>query len=286
MEHHSNIVPWQLLCERTGATLRVAPIDDSGELRMGELERLIGPRTRLLAVGHVSNALGTRNPVKQIVALAHARGVPVLVDGAQATAHVTVDVQDLDCDFYVFSGHKLFGPTGIGCLYGKSRWLEELPPWQGGGDMILSVTFEKTIYNKPPFKFEAGTPNIEGTVGIAAGIDYYMKLRGPALEAYEHGLLEYGTAALLSVPGVRLIGTAREKASVLSFVLEGVHPHDLGTILDQEGVAIRTGHHCAQPVMDRFKVPATARASLALYNNRADLDAMVAGLHKVKRLFA
>jgi cysteine desulfurase / selenocysteine lyase len=285
MEHHSNIVPWQMLCQERGAKLRVVPINDDGEFLFDEYEKLLNARTKLVSVVHVSNALGTINPVKEVIAAAHERGVPVVVDGAQATAHLPIDVQDLDCDFYIFSGHKLFSPTGIGVLYGKSRWLEELPPWQGGGDMILTVSFEKTVYNKPPFKFEAGTPNIEGAIGIGVGIDYLTSVAGPALSAFEQELLDYGTSALRSLPGVRLIGTAREKTSVLSFVMEGVHPHDIGTILDQEAVAIRTGHHCAQPVMERFSVPATARASLALYNNRSDIDALVAALHKVRRLF-
>ena len=285
LEHHSNIVPWQLLCERTGATLRVAPIDDSGELRLDELERLIGPRTRLLSVGHVSNALGTRNPVKQIVALAHARGVPVLVDGAQGAPHLPLDVRDLDCDFYAFSGHKMYGPSGIGVLYGKAAHLEAMPPWQGGGDMILSVTFEKTTYNAIPYKFEAGTPNIAGTIALGAAVDYLSGLGMERIGVHEHALLEHGTALLSAIPGLRLIGTAREKAGVLSFVLDGVHPHDLGTVLDYEGIAIRTGHHCAQPLMERFGVPATARASLGIYNTREDLEALARGLRKVRETF-
>jgi cysteine desulfurase/selenocysteine lyase len=286
MEHHSNIVPWQMLCEERGAVLRVVPMNDAGEFLFEEYEKLLNARTRLVAVVHVSNALGTINPVKEIVAAAHRVGAPVLVDGAQAVAHSVVDVQDLDCDFYAFSGHKLYSPTGIGVLYAKSRWLDELPPWQGGGDMILSVTFEKTTYNKPPFKFEAGTPNIAGAVGLGAGIDYLAGLSLPAVIAYEDELLDYATEALSGVPGIRLIGTAARKTSVLSFLLDGVHPHDVGTIVDQQGVAIRTGHHCAQPVMQRFRVPATARASLGLYNNRHDVDALVRALHEVKRMFA
>jgi cysteine desulfurase/selenocysteine lyase len=285
MEHHSNIVPWQLLCERAGARLRVAPIDDAGELLLDELERLIGPRTRLLAVGHVSNALGTRNPVKRIVALAHARGVPVLVDGAQAAPHLAIDVRDLDCDFYAFSGHKMYGPSGIGVLYAKAEHLEAMPPWQGGGDMILSVTFEKTTYNAIPYKFEAGTPNIAGTIALGAAVDYLTGLGMERIAAHEHALLEHGTALLSEVPGLRLIGTAREKSGVLSFVLEGVHPHDLGTVLDYEGIAIRTGHHCAQPVMERFGLPATARASLGVYSRREDLEALARGLRKVREMF-
>lgn len=285
MEHHSNIVPWQLLCERSGAVLRVAPINDAGELVLEELERRIGPRTRLLAVGHVSNALGTRNPVKQIVALAHARGVPVLVDGAQGAPHLPLDVRDLDCDFYAFSGHKMYGPSGIGVLYGKAEHLEAMPPWQGGGDMILSVTFEKTTYNAIPYKFEAGTPNIAGTIALGATVDYLTGLGMERIAAHEHALLEHGTALLAEMPGLRLIGTAREKAGVLSFVVEGVHPHDVGTVLDYEGIAIRTGHHCAQPVMERFGVPATARASLGIYNTREDLEALARGLRKVQEMF-
>jgi len=286
MEHHSNIVPWQMLCEEKGAVLRVAPMDDDGTLLVDELERLIGPRTRLLALGHVSNALGTINPVRRIVELAHQRKVPVLVDGAQAVPHLAVDVQALGCDFYAFSGHKLFGPTGIGVLYGRSELLEQMPPWQGGGDMISSVTFEKTTYNKLPHKFEAGTPDIAGAIGLGAAIDYVSALGLPRIAAHEHDLLSYGTEALRKVPGLRLIGTAKDKASVLSFLLGDVHPHDIGTVLDREGVAIRTGHHCAQPLMRRLGVAATARASLAFYNRREDVDALVAGLHKVREVFA
>jgi cysteine desulfurase/selenocysteine lyase len=286
LEHHSNIVPWQLLCEASGAHLRVAPIDDAGQIRMDEFGRLLGPRTRLVAVGHVSNALGTINPVERIVALAHAQGVPVLIDGAQAAPHLPVDVQALDCDFYAFSGHKMYGPSGIGVLYGKAERLEALPPWQGGGDMILSVTFERTTYNHIPYRFEAGTPNIAGAIALGAAVDYLESFGLAALCAYEHELLAYATAALSEVPGLRLIGTAEHKAAVLSFVLAGVHPHDIGTVLDYEGIAVRTGQHCAQPIMDRFGIPATTRASLALYNTRADIDALVAGLRKVQELFA
>jgi cysteine desulfurase/selenocysteine lyase len=285
IEHHSNIVPWQILCEEKGATLRVIPINDAGELRLEEYARLLGPRTRLVAVTHVSNALGTIVPVRQIIDLAHRWGVPVLLDGAQAVPHLTVDVQALECDFYVFSGHKLFGPTGIGILYGKADLLEAMPPYQGGGEMIRSVTFEKTLYAPLPYKFEAGTPHIAGGIGLGAAIDYVTGIGMEAIGAYEHTLLEYGTAALSGIPGLRIIGTASEKASVLSFVLEGVHPHDIGTILDQEGIAIRTGHHCAQPVMERFGISATARASLAFYNTREEIDALVAGLHKVREVF-
>jgi cysteine desulfurase/selenocysteine lyase len=286
MEHHSNIVPWQMLCEEKGAALRVAPMDDHGQLLMGELEHLIGPRTRLVALGHVSNALGTINPVRRIVEMAHQRNVPVLLDGAQAAPHLQIDVQALGCDFYAFSGHKLFGPTGIGVLYGKSELLEQMRPWQGGGDMISSVTFEKTTYNKLPHKFEAGTPDIAGAIGLGAAIDYVSRLGLSAIAAYEHDLLGYATEALRTVPGLRLIGTAKEKASVLSFLLGDVHPHDVGTVLDREGIAIRTGHHCAQPLMRRLGVAATARASLATYNTREDVDALVAGLHKVREVFA
>jgi len=285
MEHHSNIVPWQQLCEEKGGRLRVLPIDDRGELVMEELPRLLGPRTKLVAVGHVSNALGTLNPLREIIALAHEQGVTVLVDGAQAVAHTRVNVQDLDCDFYCFSGHKLYGPTGIGVLFGRRALLEAMAPWQGGGEMIASVSFEKTLYNVLPHKFEAGTPHIGGAIGLGVAIDYVQSVGLDAIAAYEGELLAYGTRALLGVPRLRLIGTAREKASVLSFVMEGVHPHDIGTILDQEGIAIRTGHHCAQPVMDRFGVAGTARASLALYNTRDEIDALVAGLRKVAEVF-
>jgi cysteine desulfurase / selenocysteine lyase len=285
MEHHSDIVPWQLLCEEKGAVLRVAPIDDDGQLLVDELQRMLGPRTRLLALAHVSNTLGTVNPVRRIVEIAHRQGVPVLLDGAQAAPHFPIDVRALDCDFYAFSGHKLFGPTGIGVLYGRSELLEEMPPWQGGGDMISSVTFEKTTWNKLPHKFEAGTPDIAGAIGLGAAIDYVSALGFAAIGAHEHDLLSYATEAVREVPGLRLIGTAKEKASVLSFVLGDVHPHDVGTILDQEGIAIRTGHHCTQPLMRRLGVPATARASLAFYNRRSEVDALVAGLHKVQEIF-
>ncbi len=286
MEHHSNIVPWQMLCEEKGAVLRVAPMDDDGTLRVDELERLIGPRTKLVALGHVSNALGTIHPVHRIIEMAHRKKVPVLLDGAQAVPHLAIDVQALGCDFYAFSGHKLFGPTGIGVLYGRSELLEEMPPWQGGGDMISSVTFEKTTYNKLPYKFEAGTPDIAGAIGLGAAIEYVNGLGLDAIAAHEHDLLTYATEALRKVPGLRLIGTAKEKASVLSFLLGDVHPHDIGTVLDREGIAIRTGHHCAQPLMRRLGVAATARASLAFYNRREDVDALVAGLHKVREVFA
>jgi cysteine desulfurase/selenocysteine lyase len=285
MEHHSNIVPWQMLCEEKDAVLRVIPINDRGEVEFDQFEKLLNHRTRLVAVSHVSNALGTINPVREIVNTAHGWNVPVLIDGAQAVPHMKVDVRSLDCDFYVFSGHKVFGPTGIGVLYGKEQLLEEMPPWQGGGDMISSVTFEKTTYNDLPYKFEAGTPNIAGVIGLGAAIDYLDQIGMDAVAAHEHDLLEYGTRALESISGLRLIGTAREKAGVLSFVIDGVHPHDAGTILDREGVAVRAGHHCAQPVMDRFGVSATTRASLAFYNTREDIDALVAGIQKVKEVF-
>jgi len=286
LEHHSNIVPWQMLCEEKKAVLRVIPINDRGEIELDAFEKLLNPRTRLVAVSHVSNALGTINPVREIVQTAHRWNVPVLIDGAQAVPHMKVDVRNLDCDFYVFSGHKVFGPTGIGVLYGRERLLEDMPPWQGGGDMIRSVTFEKTTYNELPYKFEAGTPDIAGVIGLGAAIDYLDQIGMDAVAAHEHDLLQYGTEALESISGLRLIGTAREKAGVLSFVLDGVHPHDAGTILDREGVAVRTGHHCAQPVMERFGVSSTTRASLAFYNTREDIDALVAGIHKVKEVFA
>ncbi len=285
LEHHSNIVPWQMLCEEKGARLLVAPINDRGEIRMDELEKRISERTKIVAVSHVSNALGTLNPVKRIIALAHARGVPVLVDGAQAAPRLKVDVRDLDCDFYTFSGHKMYGPTGVGVLFGKEALLEAMPPWQGGGDMIRSVTFEKTTYNILPYKFEAGTPNIAGAIGLGAAIDYIGSLGIDAIEAHENDLLAYATERLTAIPGLRVIGTAAEKAAVLSFTLEGVHPHDVGTVLDREGVAVRTGHHCAQPVMDFFKIPATSRASFALYNTRAEVDVLFAGLQKVVGMF-
>jgi len=286
MEHHSNIVPWQMLCEATGAKLRVIPMNDRGELLMEEYEKLLNPRTKMVAVAHVSNALGTINPVKEIIALAHRAGALALVDGAQAAPHMRVDVQALDADFYAVSGHKMVGPTGIGILYGKSKLLNAMPPYQGGGDMIKSVTFEKTTYNDLPYKFEAGTPNIAGGIGLGAAVDYLSGVGLDRIAAYEHELLVYGTHALEQIPGLRMIGTAREKAAVLSFVIEGIHPHDIGTVLDRLGIAVRTGHHCAQPVMDRFGVPATTRASLAFYNTRREIDALVAGIHKVKEVFS
>ena len=285
MEHHSNIVPWQMLCEQQNAMLKVVPIDDRGELEMEAFESLLGPRTKIVSIGHVSNALGTINPIRNIVELCHQRDVPVLVDGAQAAPHLAIDVTALGCDFYTVSGHKMFGPTGIGILYGKEALLEKMPPYQGGGDMISSVSFEKTTYNRLPFRFEAGTPNIAGTVGLGAAMDFLAEVGLDAVAAYEEDLLDYGTQALRALPGVRIIGEAGHKASVLSFVVEGVHAHDVGTILDQAGVAVRTGHHCAQPVMDRYGVPATVRASLALYNTRADIDRLVTGLQTVKEVF-
>ena len=286
MEHHSNVVPWQILCEQRGARLRVVPINEDGELLMDEYEKLLGPQTALVSIVHMSNALGTINPVKDIVAMAHSHGVPVLLDGAQSAPHLPVDVRDLDCDFYAFSGHKLFGPTGIGVLYGKRELLESMPPYQGGGEQIKSVTFEKTIYNDLPYKFEAGTPHIAGVVGLGAAIDYVNGIGLERAAAYEHELLEYGTEQLQAIEGLRLIGTAREKASVLSFLLDNIHPHDIGTVLDTQGIAIRTGHHCAQPLMQRFQIPATARASLAFYNTKAEIDALVEGIHRTFEVFS
>jgi cysteine desulfurase / selenocysteine lyase len=286
LEHHSNIVPWQLLSEQTGVRLVVAPINDAGELIMDEFQRRLGPKTALVAVAHVSNALGTVMPVGEIVRMAHARGVPVLIDGAQAVPHLRVDVPCLDCDFYAFSGHKVFGPTGIGVLYGREDLLERMPPYQGGGDMIRSVTFEKTLYNELPYKFEAGTPHIAGAIGLGAALDYVSQIGIDRLAAHEQELLAYGTEQLSAIPGLRLIGTARERAGVLSFVIEGIHPHDVGTVLDREGIAVRTGHHCAQPVMNRFGVPSTTRASLAFYNTKVEIDALANGIRRVQKLFA
>ena len=286
MEHHSNIVPWQMLCDEKGAKLRVAPMNDEGELLLEEYEKLLSPRTKVVAVGHVSNALGTINPLREMIRLAHARGVPVVVDGAQAVPHLAVDVRELDADFYAFSGHKMYGPTGIGVLYGKTALLEAMPPYQGGGDMISSVTFEKTTYNKLPHKFEAGTPDMAGVAGLKAAIEYMNGVGIGKIAAHEHDLLEYATEIVGALPGVRLIGTAREKAGVLSFVLDEVHPHDIGTILDQEGIAVRTGHHCAQPVMERFGIPATVRASFAVYNTKGEVDALARGIRKVGEVFA
>jgi len=285
MEHHANIVPWQMLCEQTGAKLNVIPMNLQGELDLSTFDELLTAKTKILAVGHVSNALGTINPIKDMIAKAHAKDIPVLIDGAQAVPHMVVDVQDLDCDFYVFSGHKMFAPTGIGALYGKQDLLEEMPPWQGGGDMILSVSFEHTQYNELPYKFEAGTPHIAGAIGLGAAIDYMQGLGIAKLAQHEHDLLVAATEKVSALDGVRIIGTAKEKASVLSFMIEGVHPHDVGTIFDQQGVAIRTGHHCAQPVMQFFGIPATARASFALYNTMEEVDSLVLGIKKVQELF-
>jgi len=286
MEHHSNIVPWQMLCEEKGARLRVVPITDAGELMLDELASLLGPRTKLVSIVHMSNSLGTINPVRQVVELAHAQGIPVLIDGSQAAYHRAVDVQAIGCDFYVVTGHKLYGPTGIGALYGQRRWLEAMPPYQGGGDMISSVTFERTTYNKVPHKFEAGTPHIAGAIGLGAAVDFIRSVGFEAIAGHERRLLDYATDRLSAVPGLRLIGTAREKVSILSFVLDGVHAHDIGTIVDTEGVAIRTGHHCTQPVMARFNVPATARASLAMYNTVEEIDQLVTALTKVREIFS
>ena len=285
MEHHSNIVPWQMVCEQRGARLRVAPVNDAGELLLDEFEALVGPRTKLVAVTHVSNVLGTINPIRRITEIAHAWGARVLVDGAQAAPHLDLDVQALGCDFYALSGHKMYGPTGIGVLWGRSEVLEEMPPYQGGGDMIASVSFEKTVYNELPYKFEAGTPNLAGAVGLGAAIDFLGGLGREALAAHEHDILAYGMRALSAIPGLRLIGTAPAKASVMSFVLDGVHPHDIGTILDRQGVAIRSGHHCAQPLLARLGLAGTARASLGCYSTRQDIDALVAGLGMVTEVF-
>ncbi|MCH7621113.1 MAG: cysteine desulfurase [Chloroflexi bacterium] len=286
MEHHSNIIPWQVLCQEKGAHLRVIPINDAGELLIDEYERLLTPRTKLVSITHVSNVLGTINPIEQIVEMAHSRGVPVLVDGAQAAPHMAVDVQKLGCDFYVFSGHKVCGPTGIGVLYGKSDLLEAMPPYQLGSEMIKSVTFERTIYNDLPYKFEPGTPHIAGAIGLGAAISYISDIGMDRIFAYESELLRYGTERLSAIGGLTLIGTAAKKGSVLSFVMDGVHPHDIGTILDAEGIAIRTGHHCAQPLMDRFGVPATARASLAFYNTKEEIDVLVKGIDRVIEVFS
>lgn len=286
MEHHSNIVPWQIVCEQTGAKLRVIPMNERGELLRNAYEKLFTPRTKFVSIVHVSNSLGTINPVKEMIATAHRYGVPVLLDGAQAVQHLTVDVRELDCDFYVFSGHKIYGPTGVGVLYGKQELLEKMPPYQGGGDMIRSVTFEKTTFNELPYKFEAGTPNIVGGISMTAGIRYLQLIGIEAIGAYEHELLEYGTEVLSSIKGLRLIGTAKNKTGILSFVLDNVHPHDVGTFLDVEGIAIRTGHHCTQPVMQFFKVPATSRASLAMYNTKEEIDILADAIKKVMKVFS
>ena len=285
LEHHSNIVPWQLLCEEKGAKLVVVPLDEAGDVDLAAFEAKLSARTRLVSIAHLSNALGTILPVRRIAELAHARGVPVFVDGAQAAPRMPVDVRALDVDFYAFSSHKIYGPTGVGVLYGKTALLEAMPPYQGGGDMIRSVTFEKTTYNELPYKFEAGTPNIAGGIAFGAALDYVTELGLPAIAAHEHDLLSYATETISAIPGTKIIGTAREKAGVLSFVLDGIHPHDIGTVLDREGIAIRTGHHCAQPVMDRYGLPATARASFGLYNTRNEVDALAAGIHKVIGMF-
>ncbi|MEE9160341.1 MAG: cysteine desulfurase [Gammaproteobacteria bacterium] len=286
MEHHSNIVPWQLLCEQTGAVLKIIPINDDGELIMEKFEKLLGPKTKIVSVVHISNALGTINPVQHIIDRAHEHNAVAIIDGAQAAPHADVDVQALDCDFYVFSGHKLFGPTGIGVLYGKTHLLEAMPPWQGGGDMIKMVSFEKTMYADLPYKFEAGTPHIAGVIGLGAAIDYVNTIGLDVIAAYEHDLLEYAMAKAIGVEGLRLIGTAKKKVSILSFIMEGVHPHDIGTILDHEGVAIRTGHHCAMPVMTHFNVPATARASFAFYNTFEEVDRLIESMEKAREVFA
>ncbi len=286
MEHHSNIIPWQLLAEQVGATVNVIPINNDGELVLDNLDQLLTDQTKILAVGHVSNALGTINPVKTLIQAAHAKNIPVLVDGAQAMPHMRVDVQDLDCDFYAFSSHKMFGPTGVGVLYGKKSLLEAMPPYQGGGEMILSVSFEKTVYNALPYKFEAGTPNIADAIALGATIDYLNDIGLDRIAEYEHELLAYGTQALESLPNLRLIGTAQHKAAVLSFAIDNIHPHDLGTILDKQGIAVRTGHHCAMPVMKFFGVPATARASLAFYNTQQEIDRLVEGLRHAQEMFA
>jgi len=285
LEHHSNIVPWQILCERSGALLRVAPINKRGEIIMDDYLALLGPRTRLVAISHVSNALGTVNPVEQIIAAARERNIPVLIDGAQAVPHQAVDVAALDCDFYAFSGHKMFGPTGIGIFYAREEWLERLPPYQGGGDMILTVSFDGTTYNDLPYKFEAGTPNIAGAIGLGVAIDYVLDIGMDKIQAHEAALLDYATRAISDIEGIKLIGTAAHKAGVLSFNLDGVHPHDLGTVLDHQGVAIRTGHHCAMPVMEFFGIAGTARASLAFYNCRQDIDQLIDGLQLAIRMF-
>ena len=285
LEHHSNIVPWQMVCAQTGAELRVVPVNDAGEIDVEMFSRLVGPKTKLVAMTHLSNALGTVTPARQIVEIAHGHGVPVLLDGAQAIAHLGVDVRALDCDFYAFSGHKIFGPTGIGVLYGKAALLDAMQPYQVGGDMIRSVTFGETEYNELPYKFEAGTPNIAGAIGLGAALDYVSALGIGAIAAHERDLLDYATGLANGIQGLRIIGTAADKASILSFTLDGVHPHDIGTILDHDGIAIRAGHHCAMPIMQRFGIAGTARASFSLYNTRAEVDALMAGLAKVQEMF-
>ena len=285
MEHHSNIVPWQMLRDTRGVVLRVIPINDAGELVLDEYNKLFNERTRLVSLVHLSNVIGTINPIREVIVRAHARGVPVLIDGAQAVSHVKVDVQALDCDFYVFSSHKLFGPTGVGVLYGKESLLESLPPYQGGGEMISSVSFDRTVYNALPYKFEAGTPNIAGVIGLGTAIDYVTKLGLEKIAAHKDSLMNYATETVGAVEGVRIIGTAEAKASVLSFVMDDVHPHDVGTILDQDGIAVRTGHHCGQPLMERFGLAATVRASFAFYNTREEVDRLVSALHRVREVF-
>ena len=286
IEHHSNIVPWQIVCNDTGAKLRIIPVNDAGELLLDEYEKLLNEKTKFVSIGHVSNAIGTVNPIKEMIEMAHRKEVSVLIDGAQAAPHFTVDLKDLDCDFYAFSGHKLYGPTGIGVLYGKSKLLEKMPPYHGGGEMISSVTFEKTTYKKPPHKFEAGTPSIAGTIGLAAAIDYITQIGLKEIEAYETNLLAYATNKISKVKGLKIIGNAQSKASIVSFVIDGIHPHDIGTILDQEGIAIRAGHHCAMPAMQRFGVPATARASFAFFNTKEEVDFLIQSLEKVIQLFS
>ena len=286
LEHHSNIVPWQLLCEEKRAVLRVAPIDEAGDVDLAAFERLLTPRTKVAAFAHVSNALGTINPVRRMSELAHAAGAVALIDGAQAAPHLAVDVRAIGCDLYAFSGHKVYGPSATGALWGREALLAAMPPWQGGGDMIASVSFEKSTWNELPYKFEAGTPNVAGTIGLGAAIEWVTRVGLDRIAAHEHALLKYGTRLLQEIRGVRLVGTAREKAGVLSFVVDGIHPHDVGTVLDHEGIAVRTGHHCAQPVMDRYKIPATTRASLACFNTREELDALARGIRKVQEMFA
>jgi len=285
MEHHSNIVPWQLLAERTGARVRVIPINERGEIRMDEYEKMLNPKVKMVGIVHISNALGTINPVRTMIEMAHRHGIPVLIDGAQAVPHLKVDVRELDCDFYAFSGHKLCGPTGVGVLYGKTRWLEAMPPFLGGGDMILSVSFEKTTFNSLPYKFEAGTPHIAGVIGLGAAVDYLNDIGLDRIAAYEKDLLDYAIETVGALPGVRLVGTAAARAGVLSFLIDDVHPHDIGTILDQEGIAIRAGHHCAQPAMKFFGVPATARASFAFYNTKNEVDSLVRSINRVREIF-
>ncbi len=285
LEHHSNIVPWQMACESTGAILKVIPINDHGDWEMDAFYKLLSEKTKMVAVNHVSNALGTINPIKEVIEAAHKRSIPVLLDGAQATPHMAIDVQELDCEFYALSGHKLFGPTGIGVLYGKEDWLNKLPPYQGGGDMIKSVSFERTTYNELPFKFEAGTPNIAGVLGLKSAIDYVNEIGLDAIAEYENELLEYGTEKLSQIEGLKIYGTAKHKASVISFLLDGIHPYDTGTILDKLGVAVRTGHHCTEPIMTRFEIPGTVRASFAFYNTKEEIDKLYDGLVRVKKMF-